>query len=217
MLAPMPRLVSDALRDRPRAFYYAAWGTIAALVISCFFVAVRSYPWYFPYVNALGAGKPAYTLMADSNVDWKPGFAGRWNWFAERRQLKDLALDSYGISDDVAYVPQSHAWDCQAPTRAEAGNWVVVSANMILDGRNCGWLLRYPQEELAGGSMYAFHLPADIPADGAPGGPPLQADRRMFLGMPFDFKVVMLGVVRHPETIPDVMKQMQAVMAPAQK
>jgi hypothetical protein len=61
--------------------------------------------------------------------------------------------------------------------------------------------------------MYAFHLPAEIPPDGAPGGPPRVADRRLFLGMGFDFKALMLQVLRHPETIPDVMKQMQPAAA----
>ena len=198
MLAPLPRLAgsSNALRV-----------SIALLAVSCLVTAVRVYPWFFPYVNALGAGRPAYTLMSDSNVDWNQALP-EVESFAERRGLKDIAMDNYGISDDVPYVPQSHPWDCQAPGPADAGQWVVVSANMILDGQNCGWLLRYPQEQLAGGGMYAFHLPAEIPAAGAAGGPPVESARRVFLGMPFDFKAVTLEVLRKPETIPGVIKEM---------
>jgi len=61
--------------------------------------------------------------------------------------------------------------------------------------------------------MYAFHLPVEIPPDGAPGGPPRPADRRSFLGMPFDFKAVSLQMLRHPETIPELLKQMQAAQS----
>jgi hypothetical protein len=206
MLAPLPRLSgSNAMRV-----------LIAVLAVSCLVTAVRTYPWYFPYMNALGAGRPVYTLMSDSNVDWNQALP-EVERFAERHGLKDVALDSYGISDDVAFVPQSHVWDCQAPGQAEAGQWVVVSANMILDGHNCGWLLRYPQEAIAGGGMYAFQLPAEIPAAGAAGGPPAVSERRVFLGMPFDFKAVTLQVLRNPETIPQVMKEMAAKFSAPQK
>jgi hypothetical protein len=83
---------------------------------------------------------------------------------------------------------------------------------MILDSHNCGWLMRYSHEELAGGSMYAVRMPAVIPPAGAVGGPPLPAERRIFLGGPtgFDMRTMFLGVIRHPETIPDVMAKMQA-------
>jgi hypothetical protein len=167
-------------------------------------------------VNALGAGKPAYMLMSDSNVDWNQSLP-EVERFVQRHKLTGVALDSYGLSDDVFFVPESHPWDCQAPRETEAGQWVVVSANMILDAHNCGWLLNYPREELAGGSMYAFQLPAEIPPAGAPGGPPRPADRREFLGTPFDFKAMSLQMLRRPEAIPDLLKQAQAAVAAAPK
>ena len=215
LLAPLPRLLEE-MAGRRRGVSYAAWGTVAVLVLSCLVSAARTYPWYLPYVNALGAGKPAYTLMSDSNVDWNQSLF-EVKQFAERHKLQDLPLDSYALSDDTAYVPQSHMWDCQAPTQADAGHWVVVSANMILDGHNCSWLLQYQQEELAGGSMYAFRLPAEIPPEGAPGGPPRPADRRVFLGTPFDFKDLSLESLRYPERIPDLTKQMMKTPPGAQK
>jgi hypothetical protein len=207
MLAPLPRMLEQTAGER-RKLFYAGSAVTAALVLSCLLTAVRAYPWYLPYVNALGAGKPVYTLMSDSNVDWNQVLP-EVKQFAERRNLKDLPLDSYGMFDDTLFVPQSRAWDCQAPTQRDAGQWVVVSANMILDAANCSWLMRYPHEELAGGGMYGIHLPKEIPPEGSPAGPPRLAERRWFLGAPFDIKAVMLQVSRHPETIPDVIKQMQ--------
>jgi hypothetical protein len=88
---------------------------------------------------------------------------------------------------------------------------------MILDSHNCTWLLHYPQEELADGGMYAFHLPSRIPATGEPGGPPLESARRSFLGMPFDFRAVTLEVLRHPETIPQVIQDLAAKFQAAKK
>ncbi len=198
LLAPLGRTKS-----------YGIWGAIALLVTASLFTAVRAYPWYFPYVNPFGLGKPVYTLMSDSNIDWNQSLP-EVERFAETHQIDDLPLDSYGLSDDTVYVPHSRAWDCQAPSGADAGRWVVVSANMILDGHNCSWLLGYPKEELAGGSMYAFHLPAAIPADGTTGGPPRLAERRMFLGIPFDYKAMTLQMLRKPETIPALLKEIQS-------
>jgi hypothetical protein len=34
----------------------------------------------------------------------------------------------------------------------------------------------------------------------------------MFLDMPFDFKAVTLQTLRHPETIPDLLKEMMGTM-----
>jgi hypothetical protein len=215
MLAPLPRMLTEMAGTR-RTILYVAEGAVAVLVLSCLVSAARTYPWYLPYVNALGAGRPAYWLMSDSNVDWNQSLP-EVESFAQRHQLEALPLDSYALSDDTAYVPQSHMWDCQAPTSADAGHWVVVSANMILDGHNCSWLLAYPQEELGGGSMYAFHLPDQIPPDGASGGPPRPADRRMFLGTPFDFKALSLESLRYPERIPDLTKSLMKAAQAAKK
>ena len=215
LLAPLPRMLGT-IAMKQTALSYVRWGVVTSLVVSCLVNAVRNYPWFFPYVNALGAGRPAYTLMSDSNVDWNQALP-EVKRFAEAHKLQDVPLDSYGTSDDTVYVPQSHMWDCQAPTQADAGQWVVVSANMILDGHNCAWLLRYPKEELGGGSMYAFHLPPEIPPDGTPGGPPLRVDRRVFLGTPVDFKALSLESLRHPERLPDLTKTMMKAAEEAKK
>jgi hypothetical protein len=210
-LAPLPRLL-EQLAARSRGLFYAGSAAAALLVLSCVFTAVRAYPWYLPYVNAMAAGNPLYTLLGDSNVDWN-GALLEVEQFAESHKLQDLPLDSYGMFDDSLFVSQSRPWDCQAPASSDGGQWVVVSANMISDAANCLWLMQYPRQPLAGGSMYAVHLPTKIPPDGTPGGPPRSAERRSFLGSPFDVKVVMLQVSRHPETIPDVLRLVQKSVA----
>jgi hypothetical protein len=207
MLAPIQPMLEGRMGES-RKLFYAGSAATAALVLSCLFTAARAYPWYMPYVNAIGGGKPVYRLMSDSNVDFNQALP-EVEHFAQRHKLQDLALDSYGMFDDTLFVPQSHPWDCQAPTQRDAGQWVVVSANMILDAANCSWLMQYQREGLAGGGMYAVHMPTEIPPAGTPGGPPSPVERRMFLGAAFDMKALMLQVARRPETIPDVLKQIQ--------
>ena len=72
--------------------------------------------------------------------------------FADRRGLQTLLIDEYGFSDPTVYVPQARFWNCQQPAAADAGQWAVVSANMILESHNCGRLLGYRHETLAGGA-----------------------------------------------------------------
>ena len=99
-------------------------------------------------------------------------------------------MDTYGFSDARALVPKSRLWDCQAPADSDAGLWVFVSANMILDSHNCAWILQYPHQQLAGGAMYAIQLPSAIPPSGSPRGPPLPSARRLFLNAPMEMRVM---------------------------
>jgi hypothetical protein len=207
LLAPLPRMVQ---RTRLRA------AVTAALAAACIFTAVRAYPDYMPYFNALRMGHPAYELASDSNVDWNHALPEARR-FTERHGQQTINLDEYGMVDPVAIFPQARIWDCQDPAASDAAQWVLVSANTILDAHNCVWLRQYPHEALAGGSMYAVLMPAVIPPAGAAGGPPPPAGRRPFLGGPagIDIRALFLGLIRHPETIPDVMAKMQADFAKA--
>src|SRR5213082_1887683 len=69
----------------------------------------------------------------------------------------------------------------------------------MLDSHNCGWLMRYPNEALAGGSMYAVHLHSQIPTPGRPGGPPLPSAFRQFGGAPIDIQGLFVHLNKHPE------------------
>jgi hypothetical protein len=116
----------------------------------------------------------------------------------------------YGFSDASAFLPGFRLWDCQAPATADAGLWVVVSANQILDAHNCIWIMQYPHEALAGGSMFAVQLPRTIPLAGTMGGPPPVEARRLFLGFPVEMREMFLGLCRRPEDMQKVMAEMQA-------
>jgi hypothetical protein len=115
---------------------------------------VRTFPFYFPYINALSLRRPAYALVNDSNVDWNQSLP-EVKRFAERHGLQRIGLDEYGFSDPSVFGPQVQLWNCQSPTQKDAGQWVALSANFILDGHNCAWLTQYPHEALARGSLAA--------------------------------------------------------------
>ena len=68
--------------------------------------------------------------------------------------------------------------------------------------------------------MYAFMLPAVIPAAGEPGGPPLPSDYRYFGGMAFqgiDFRTVLGNCIRDPQQLRPTMQRMQAAMSAQSK
>ncbi len=190
MLAPLPRMVEQR----------SARALVALLAASCLFTAARAYPYYLPYANALGLGRPAYTLFNDSNLDWNQGLP-EVERFAREHGLRKVLLDPFAITDPAPFVPEAQLWNCQTPAASDGGEWAVVSANMILDARNCQWLMRHPHLPLAGGSMYAVRLPSPIPPEGAPDGPPAPRDRRNFLGMEQDLRALYAELARHPEAI----------------
>jgi 4-amino-4-deoxy-L-arabinose transferase-like glycosyltransferase len=208
LLAPLARLAVQLQKSAPISARLVQ-ATAGLLTLSSLFSALHAYPYYFPYINALSLGHPAYALVNDSNLDWNQSLP-EVKRFAEQKALQRVDLDNYGLSDPTAIVPEAVVWDCQSPTPADDGQWAVVSANMIMDGHNCVWLMQYPNQPLASGSMYAIHLPEHIPVAGSSGGPPLPSAYRQFAGAPFDMRGFFLEVIRHPERLPQAMEEMQA-------
>jgi len=204
LLAPLPRLLARIKTPAARA----AQVLTAALAACSLFAAVHAYPFYIPFVNSLSLGHPAYELFSDSNVDWNQSLP-EVKRFADQHGLQRIPVDEYGFTNLTDTVPQAQLWNCQRPAAEDAGQWVAVSADMILDVHNCGWLLRYPDESLAGGSMYAFHLPDSIPPAGEPGGPPLPADTREFFGYSPDIRLMFISVLNNPEKIPEIIANWQ--------
>jgi hypothetical protein len=202
LLAPVPRALALLSESNWRAARIAkiAYGVLALASLT---TMVRSYPYYFPYVNSLGFGRPAYSLVSDSNLDWNQSLP-EVNQVVQRRGLSNVLLDEYGFIDTSAYVRQSQFWNCQQPSPADGGRWALVSADMIEDAHNCLWLLHYPHEALAGGSMYLFQLPAVIPPVGDPAGPPPESAMHSF-GMPtpgnVDSRLIFLKCVRDPNQL----------------
>lgn len=215
MLAPLPRMIGplgareSEVRTNSSTLPRVLAALTTALVAGCLFTAWRAFPFYFPYVSALGFGRPAYTLMSDSNVDWNQSLP-EVKRFADRRGISQIDLDDYSLGDGSAFVPQSELWDCQQPTAQDGGKWAVISANMILDGHNCEWLMRYPHEALAAGSMYAIRLPDSIPPAGSVDGPPLPASYHQFIGTTSDIRLLFLEFNHHPEKLPRTNEEMQS-------
>lgn len=215
LLSRLP-LRLEALRYHGwRPAHACTWLAIA-LVAGSVLTAVSAYPYYIPFLNSFSLGHPGYQLVNDSNLDWNQALP-EVRHFVESRGLTRLLLDEYGYSDPTVYVPQAQFWNCQEPSPSDAGQWAVLSANMIAESHNCLWLLRYPHESLAGGSMYAFHLPAAIPPPGTAGGPPLPVDYHNLAGTPGswpDLRLVFLRGIRDPQQLPAAMKQLMTLGPP---
>ena len=207
MLAPLPRMLATLCLTKLRLAQVSA-ACVIVLIGCCLFTAVRTYPFYFPYTNFLNFGHPVYTLLNDSNVDWNQSLP-EVRKFAGQRGLQKIALDWYGLTDSTADVPGSYEWNCEQPAASDGGQWAVVSANLILDSRNCEWLLQYPHEDIAGGSMLAVHLPQTIAAAGTPGGPPLPSQFHQFFGMPFDIRSLFINLARNPDQIPEAYARLE--------
>jgi len=211
LLAPVPRMLALLSDWKPQAARIGNWLAFA-LVLASIVTAIRTYPNYLPYLNMLSMGRPGYTLVNDSNLDWNQALP-QVEIFVGQRGLKQVLLDEYGFAEPAAYVPQAQLWDCQKPAPQDGGQWAVVSANYMQDSGNCIWLLQYQHQALAGGSMYAVHLPEVIPAAGQTGGPPLPADYRFVGGMPAETGglSMFLNCVRDPQQLQPTLDHMMAM------
>jgi hypothetical protein len=97
LLAPLPGLLERLRRSGWRAARLG-YGLTAALALMSVFVAVRAYPYYFPFLNSLRMGRPGYELVNDSNLDWNQALPDVEQW-VERRGLTRVLLDEYAFSD----------------------------------------------------------------------------------------------------------------------
>jgi hypothetical protein len=217
LLAPLPRMLQLLQRSNWRGARTGNWVTIGLAVVSLA-TAVLAYPNYLPFLNVLSIGRPGYLLVNDSNLDWNHALP-EVESFARQRRLNHVLLDEWGFSEPAAYAPRAQLWSCQEPSPSDGGHWAVVSANNIADGHNCLWLMQYPYQLLAGGSMYAIQLPPIIPAAGTPGGPPPPEAYRYFGGFPgFDLRPILLSCIRDPQQLQPTIDRMQAMAeAAAQK
>jgi hypothetical protein len=218
LLAPLPRALELLRESSPQTARIGTWMTVA-LALASIVTAARAYPNYFPYLNSLSMGRPGYDLVNDSNLDWNHDLP-EVETFVRQRGLKQILLDQYGFSEPERYLPQALLWDCQQPAANDGGQWTAVSANYMEESANCVWLLHYPHQVLAGGSMYLIQLPQIIPAAGQPGGPPLPADYRYFAGLSsggFDPRSVFLNCMRDPQQLQPTMDRFQAIMETQRK
>jgi len=209
LLAPVPRILS-LLREHGWRGATALGAVYATLAVVSIVTIYSHYPYFMPFMNHLGLGRPAYTMINDSNLDWNQALPDV-EQFVHQRGIKHVLLDEYGFIDPAAYVPEAEFWDCQTPSPSNAGELAIVSAGMLEDGANCIWLLNYPHFPLAAGSMYVFQLPNVIPPVGDPAGPPPLELHRNIGGAPGgDVRTVFLKCIRDPNQLQPTMDGMIA-------
>jgi 4-amino-4-deoxy-L-arabinose transferase-like glycosyltransferase len=212
LLAPLPRALNQLRSSGWPVARAGVWVTVA-LALASVVTAVRAYPYYLPFLNSLSGGRPGYLLVADSNLDWNQGLLEVED-FVQQRGLNRVLLDAYGFSDPTVYVPQAQFWNCQEAKPEDGGQWAIVSANLIQESHNCIWLMQFPHEALAGGSMYAFQLPRPIPPAGTSGGPPLPENFRKFANVPMagDIRLIWLTSIRDPQQLQPTWDRLTAGM-----
>jgi len=216
LLAPLPRALHQLRSAGWPAARAGLWLT-AALALASIATAVRAYPYYLPFLNSLSGGRPGYLLVADSNLDWSQGLLDVEN-FVRQRGLTHVLVDGYGFYDPAVYVPQAQLWNCQKAMPENGGLWAFVSVNLIQESHNCIWLMQYPHEAVAGGSMFAFQLPSTIPPAGTPGGPPLPENYRDFAGNSFgDLRLLFLNCIHDPQQLQPTWDHLTAQAAQNQK
>jgi Dolichyl-phosphate-mannose-protein mannosyltransferase len=216
LLAPLPRMLQHLRENgwRPARFVMATYFVLAVVSLG---TMVRAYPYYMPFLNSLGFGRPAYTLISDSNLDWDQALPDV-NRFVQQHGIPRVLIDQYGFIDTTVYVPNSEFWNCQIPAPSDAGQWAVVSADMIQDSHNCLWLMQFPHTTIAAGSMYAFQLPNVLPQVGDPNGPPPASAQRNFPGFPDrDSRVIFLRCVHDPNQLQPTMDAFIAEYAARRK
>jgi hypothetical protein len=192
--ATLPKLIEQL---QARAAAALCRGVIWMGATFALITSVIAFPNYLSYFNPVAMVSPVYRLVGDSNVDWNQSLVMVRQW-AIRHGVSDIAIDQYGWMDPASLVPGARLWDCQRPSQSEAGKWVVISTNMIEEGHNCNWLLKYPAESIGGGSMWAVKLPASLPLAGAPGGPPAPSEARNYLGLAFDLRKRYMQLSKNP-------------------
>jgi 4-amino-4-deoxy-L-arabinose transferase-like glycosyltransferase len=216
LLTPLPRTLNQLRSSGWPAARAGAWLTVA-LALASVATAVRAYPYYLPFLNSLSGGRPGYLLVADSNLDWSQGLLDVEN-SVRQRGLSHVLIDGYGFYDPAMYVPEAELWNCQKAVAEDGGQTAFVSANLIQESHNCIWLMQYPHEALAGGSMYAFQLPSVMPPAGTPGGPPLPENYRDFAGNTLgDLRLIFLNCIRDPQQLQPTWDRLTAQGAEKQK
>lgn len=214
LLAPLPSILGRLSANGWRGARVASAAYVLLAIISLAAV-VHAYPYYFPFLNSLSFGSPAHHLVTDSNLDWNQALL-EVNEYVERHGLDQVLIDEYGLNDPTVYVPRGQFWNCQEPQPSDGGHWAVVSADMIEDAHNCAWLLQFPHQPLAGGSMYAFQLPAILPAAGTAGGPPTASELHVFgLTMPgySDARLIFLNCIRDPNQLQPTIDKLMSEFA----
>lgn len=216
-LAPLPRAI-EQLKHSPWRLDQAARALAVVLTFASLTTVVRGYPNYLPFLSSLTFGHPGYEMVNDSNLDWNQSLPAA-EIFIQQHNWHDVLVDEYGFSDPTVYIPGAQLWNCQQPSVSDSGRSAIVSANMIEESHNCLWLMNYPHQAIAGGSMYAFQLPPAIPPAGQPGGPPLPADYHSFGGAQgdVDFRQIFFNVMKDPNQLQPTLDQLAAHFAPAEK
>jgi hypothetical protein len=199
-------LILLAFAGLPRRVEGAAWARwmVAALAIACVGNAAWAYPYYIPYMNQTASVRPNFWWAHDSNIDWNQALPSIEE-AAQRKGASEILVQETAADDIRPYIPQGRLWNCQEEGVLDGGKWAAVSATEMTFGHNCLWLMQYPHEALAGGSVYLFRLPSPPPEPGTPGGPPLKTDWwTLRVSTTEDLRPYLVGLLDQQDVLPEL-------------
>lgn len=124
-------------------------------------VAVRTYPDYMTYMNALASRAPHWYYLSDSNVEWGDDVKGLAQYLRERGENEVCAavwgyqmLERYGIR----VVGSAPANPNLAPTRYAAVGASFLNGSVISNHNEFAAYRDLKPEKVIGGSIYVYRV-----------------------------------------------------------
>lgn len=146
------------LSRRRRVWWSAA---VAVSLASALVTAVAHYPYYVPYYNMLRMNAPGGWIASNSDIDFGM-YMRAGDEFAVAHHVPAVAVvpfssDAYHLND---LLTAADPWQCRQPDLPPE-RWLIVSTSQFYDPRHpgqCDYLLSYPHQPMAGGSLEVFDL-----------------------------------------------------------
>lgn len=137
---------------------FAPRAALTSLIAWSIIGAVRSYPDYLSYFNALAGAHPE-RILVDSNLDWGQDLYRLRDTIAARGIRDSVRVAYFGTAElAAAGVPNAR----QLGLHERASGWIAASETYLAGewvGGAYSWLLEYPASARIGPSMRLWYIP----------------------------------------------------------
>jgi len=145
---------------------------IALLCVAQMVIAIRAYPNYLSYFNALvGGSENGYKIAVDSNLDWGQDLKRLKNW-VDKNGIDVIYVDYFGGADIKYYFGEKFQpwWGTRNSDELLKGSYLAVSATFLQGGRGWtqsgldtkigyySWLNAYQPVAVIGHSIFVYYI-----------------------------------------------------------